>query len=298
VDGPWDIVFFRNTVMYFSADAARQAIARLAAALVPGGHLFLGHAENLRGLSDDFELQHTHETFYYVRRPLAAGRPHGGDLSAGTWQDAAPAPAAPPPAGDEWFHEIARATERVTALVDGERPSRRPDGPRPAPAAAPPAAMAATLAMLAEERYEDALRALGGARDADQLLVRAILLTHLGRFDEARRASGDVLALDGMHAGAHYVLALCDERTGDVAAAVAHAEMAAYLDPGFAMPRLHLGLLARRRGEAAEAARHVGEARDLLAREDAARILLFGGGFSRHALLQLCDAQLASLRSR
>ena len=39
------------------------ATSMLEGALMPGGYLFLGHAETLRGLSQDFELQHTHGTF-------------------------------------------------------------------------------------------------------------------------------------------------------------------------------------------------------------------------------------------
>src|SRR5665811_2284954 len=44
------------------------AIARIAQSLAPGGFLFLGHAETLRGISDAFHLRHTHETFYYQRK--------------------------------------------------------------------------------------------------------------------------------------------------------------------------------------------------------------------------------------
>src|SRR5262249_52511597 len=64
-DAAYDVVFFRNVVMYFPPDAARAVIERLTRALVPGGYLFLGHAETLRGLSQDFQLCHTHDTFYY-----------------------------------------------------------------------------------------------------------------------------------------------------------------------------------------------------------------------------------------
>jgi hypothetical protein len=41
---------------------------RIARSLVPGGYLFLGHAETLRGLSQDFHLVHTHGTFYHQRK--------------------------------------------------------------------------------------------------------------------------------------------------------------------------------------------------------------------------------------
>jgi chemotaxis protein methyltransferase CheR len=54
-----------------------------------------------------------------------------------------------------------------------------------------------------------------------------------------------------------------------------------------------LGILAKRSGDAANAQRKLGQALILLASEDASRILLFGGGFSRDALLQLCRTQLS-----
>jgi chemotaxis protein methyltransferase CheR len=58
------------------------------------------------------------------------------------------------------------------------------------------------------------------------------------------------------------------------------------------MPRLHLGRLARREGDLATARRELSRALDLLAREDATRVLLFGGGFGRDVLTQLCRAEL------
>ena len=64
----FDVIFCRNVIMYFTPEAARAVIARSDAPLAPGGFLFLGPAETLRGVSHDFHLQHSHETFYYQRR--------------------------------------------------------------------------------------------------------------------------------------------------------------------------------------------------------------------------------------
>jgi len=60
----FDVVFCRNVLMYFTPEHAVRAVAQLAQALAPGGFLFLGHAETLRGLSHDFHLRHTHDTLY------------------------------------------------------------------------------------------------------------------------------------------------------------------------------------------------------------------------------------------
>ncbi|MGH3087155.1 MAG: CheR family methyltransferase, partial [Gammaproteobacteria bacterium] len=65
-------------------------------------------------------------------------------------------------------------------------------------------------------------------------------------------------------------------------------------DPTFAMPRLHLGLLARRAGDREAARRELAQALSLLQREEASRLLLFGGGFVREALVALCRAELVA----
>ena len=68
--------------------------------------------------------------------------------------------------------------------------------------------------------------------------------------------------------------------------------VACYLDPSFAMPRLHLGMMADRAGDRRTASRELQQGLDLLKREDASRLLLFGGGFGREALMALCEGAL------
>ncbi|NVB81932.1 MAG: methyltransferase domain-containing protein, partial [Kofleriaceae bacterium] len=101
-----DVVFCRNVLMYFRPEVMASVVRAIAGALRPGGYLFLGHAETLRGISDDFELCHSHGTFYYARRP---GR-------------------AIVRSDDSWHRSIQEASERVRELAEREE----------APAAPPP----------------------------------------------------------------------------------------------------------------------------------------------------------------
>ena len=128
--------------------------------------------------------------------------------------------------------------------------------------------------------------------DPDVLLLRAVLLVHSGQIALAEDACHRLLGIDELNAGAHYAMALCREGAGDSRGATDRDQRAAHLDPAFAMPRMHLGLLARRAGNREAAQRELSQAIVLLQREDASRLLLFGGGFSRDALLALCRAEL------
>ena len=42
-------------MIYFDAPTKRALVARLAQALRPGGHLFVGHSESLSGLDSDLQ---------------------------------------------------------------------------------------------------------------------------------------------------------------------------------------------------------------------------------------------------
>jgi len=297
-----DVVFCRNVLMYFTPDRAREVVRRISQALVPSGYLFLGHAETLRGLTHEFHLCHTHDTFYYRRReasdPVAA---------TATWSGSPREPAAEVlPAVVEstasWVDVIQRASERIATLAEG-RAGSQDRAARPSPAARASTVLARTwdlrlvLEAVRQERFADALELISSLPpdahdDPDALLLRAVLLTNTGRLEEAEQVCGRLLALDELNAGAHYVMALCREHAGDATGAIEHDQTAIYLDAGFAMPHLHLGIMAKRAGDRATAQRELGQASLLLAREDASRLLLFGGGFSRDTLLQLCRMEL------
>lgn len=159
------------------------------------------------------------------------------------------------------------------------------------------ASLQPALELLRQERLADAMDALnaladGGREDPDAQLLRAVLLTNGGQRAEAETLCGELLEGNAHSAGAHYLLALCREHAGDVRGAVDHDEASIALDGQLAMPHLHLGLLARRLGDRVQSRRYMERALTLLGNEDPARLLLFGGGFTRDALLALCRAEL------
>lgn len=52
---PYDAVFCRNVLIYFSEVSLHKAVDNFARSLRPGGILFLGHSESIIGVSDKFE---------------------------------------------------------------------------------------------------------------------------------------------------------------------------------------------------------------------------------------------------
>ncbi|RSM55735.1 protein-glutamate O-methyltransferase [Actinoplanes sp. ATCC 53533] len=252
----YDVVFCRNLLMYLTPEVRESLVRRMTRALAPGGYLFLGHTDSLGSRPEGLQPQHTHHTFYYRRQqPMTS-----------------PTSAAPP----------------VTL------PSPDP-GPLPATPTASDVHERA-MRLLLEERFTEALRlieAVPADRPAPRdLLLHGVLLAHAGRLDDAEMLCRRLLDIDGLSADAHHQLAVCLEGGAAVDVAIGHYRLAAYLDPDFAMPRLRLGLLTRRRGENRVAGPELDRALTLLRQERDERIALFGGGFGKIALTTLCRAEL------
>jgi chemotaxis protein methyltransferase CheR len=291
----YDIIFCRNVLMYLTAATTEALVASITRSLAPGGFLFLGHAETLRGLSRDFHLHHTHGTFYYQRKQEtdgASGHPMAGKEPASSARSPLPALVE---TAESWVDAIQKASERIELLTkESQSPVTGRATPHPVGS---PSDLSSALELMTAERFVEALDLVESlpaatAIDPDVLLLRAALLAHSGSLEQAEGACHLLLATDELNVGAHYLLALCRDGLGDQDEAAEHDRMAIHLDPGFAMARVHLGLLARRAGDIDTARRELQRAAHLLGDEDAARLLLFGGGFQRAALIALCQSEL------
>ncbi len=65
VSGPFDVIFCRNVVIYFTAQARRDIFQRLGNTLTRDGYLFVGSAESLSDLGPRFQPQHHCRSIYY-----------------------------------------------------------------------------------------------------------------------------------------------------------------------------------------------------------------------------------------
>jgi chemotaxis protein methyltransferase CheR len=240
----------------------------MAQSLVPGGYLFLGPSETLRGISEDFELLRSGDAFYYRLR-------------------SGPAPAAtqPPAPAPQPSRTPVPLPMRSAASVPAPPPA-------PAPPAAParPAGLDEVLRLLERERYGEAESRLESLPEATQPLGRllyAVLHLHAGRLREAEKVGRELVMQGAERASANYLLGLCGEQSGDEAAARTRYAEAVRADPTFALAHLRAGTLARRAGDVASARVALRMALSLLPQEDALHLSLFGGGFGRHGLMQV-----------
>jgi len=274
----FDVIFCRNVTMYLSARALGELITRFARVLAPAGFLFLSYAEPLRGISQAFHVEHARGAFYYVVRAPSRS----------------PAPCAAPRTSGAPAAATAAVVRRAVPLAVRDLATQPLGSTGPPELQASPALGAA---LMIAERFDDALAALEALPQAERLEPDALLLTAMvqlerGQLDEAARLCASLLALNDLNAAAHYLTALCHEQAGRRTAAIDSYRVGVYLDRAFAMPHLRLGLMFRREGDLRSARREFQNASMLLAQEDAARVLLFGGGFSRSNLIDFCASEL------
>jgi chemotaxis methyl-accepting protein methylase/anti-anti-sigma regulatory factor len=191
-----DIVWCRNVLIYFTAEARRRVVDRLVAATLPGGFVFVGYSESLRDVAE-LEGMRASDAVYYVRR--------GATAVARARTQATPAPIAEAPA------EPRTAWAAVSSVVSDDRtppPIMLPLAPPVHDTVAlrgQPAAVRVT-AELSARLAQPGLRSLTIDLDGADLLGDD-LAPVLRRVRAATRAAGISLSLRATRTGARRWLA-------------------------------------------------------------------------------------------
>jgi chemotaxis protein methyltransferase CheR len=219
-----DLILCRNVTIYFDRETTRRLMKRLHGRLREGGYLFLGHAETLWQISDDFSLVPLGDAFVYRRlappeagesrrwvlpdrrtedepRPTRADRRRGYSERRGRPVDADRAPA--PPA-------VARAASELSVPSPAPPPPRDP--------------LDAVRAAIAEGRYDEAADIAAEVVAATPLWAQAhylqgVALTNLGRDPDALIVLRKTVYLDPDHGFAHFLLGGALERLQEPVAA-------------------------------------------------------------------------------
>lgn len=231
----YDIVFCRNLLIYFTADARRLASATLIRLLARTGVLFLGHAERLDLDGTPLVAAGERGTFAYQRSPI---RPADSPPSL-------PAPA------------------RIKAL---ESPRRAAPAPAPPYRARPEVKQAEPAARIPPPPPTLAATEPGPPADL-ALLDRAAELADQGLYPEAVRLCEQALRESRPSAQAYFLLGMARQATGDRNAAEDALRKAVYLDAQHDEALLALALLAQRRGDTVSATAYRRRAERAVARK-------------------------------
>ncbi len=65
-----DVIFCCNVLIYFDGTSKKRVIQHFYNNLLPHSYLFLGHAESLFGVHDDFRLVHFPNAMAYIKTPI------------------------------------------------------------------------------------------------------------------------------------------------------------------------------------------------------------------------------------
>ena len=271
----YDVVFCRNVLIYFTPDVVKQVIDDIFRSLRPGGFLFLGHAETGHA-GRRFDAHDASGAFYFTKR-------RNSEIPTIKIGRRAP---------ETQAQEAERAANVVSIAT---RRTDRPKAPAtPVPAAPDPrVALDSSIRALRSERFAEAMTLLEDApRCREREVVRATILTNRGELAAARDVCSGLVGDYGDDAETHYLLGLCAELEKRPDRAREAYMRASLLDEDFAMPRLRLGMLARRGRQVEDARRFLGDALRLFPYQTERVLLLFGGGFQVDGLTRLCRTEI------
>jgi chemotaxis protein methyltransferase WspC len=218
---PFDIVFCRNVLIYFHAEARRVAVRRLDRLLNPGGLLLCAAAEARIFSEAGFCSLSAEYPFAFRRQDSAVNVPATAVVVGQQPSDSRPpllgtvSPALPRPRHAD---DASTVASRANPIASG--------GHSPLGIADATGAETSTTAML---------RAAQQAADS-------------GRLDLAESLCAEVLALEPGTAEAHYLRGVVRQAQGKLDEAQENLEKALYLDPRHYQALVHMMLLAERRG--------------------------------------------------
>ncbi|HYS42672.1 MAG TPA: CheR family methyltransferase [Geobacteraceae bacterium] len=280
-----DAIFCRNVMIYFSLPTTRQIVEKIADTLVPGGLLFLGHAETLFQISSRFE-RHSHGGGFYYREKK--GR------SALLSQKAAPVPAPAP----------AREKKGVTPLPVSV-PKRAVPAPAPASVKPPREQDVEGLykkaqTLFEEEKFQEAAELLGDVvrQQPDHtgaLVLQGFVMANSGRFQEAITLCQKALAVNDLLPEAYFLEGLVLDMTDRLDEAVEAYRKTILLWMEFVMSHYFLGRLYFRLGRETDGARELRNTLKILEKGEKERVIPFSGGLSREVLLQQVRDELAKV---
>lgn len=278
---PFDIIFCRNVMIYFTTATTKKVVEMFADSLTPGGYLYMGHSETLLNVSSRFE-RHIQDASFYYRKKAApeaeAEKPPVKTLLL---------PVQKPLKAEE---SVKISPEAALAIV------------KPAEEINPDDLFIQGLALLHQENYAKADETF-----RDLLLIKpqhtgAILAEgqiHLaqGRNEEALNCCDKALGLNDLLPEGYFLRGLLFEMDDRVDDALEEYRKAVLLKIDFVMPHYQLGKLCFRTGDIKSSARELRNCVKLLEKAGREAVIPFSGGLSREVFLAQARKEMAIVES-
>lgn len=277
-----DLILCRNVMIYFQDPTTRRVLSRLCDCLVDDGWLVLGHADPApNALHPQLQVRVIGGAVVYQKVVAPAGVPETvPQIAAWTEPAAAPLPA-PAPVAPAWPFAPAAAP---------------PEAPQPDLVTEVAGLLANGQALAAVEKLEAHL-----ARNPDDAAALGRLgeaYANLARWRRARDACERAIERDPLQLGAHFVLGMVLEHSGDEAGALRSFKRVVYLDRGHVLAHMALASLYQRAGRADSAARSLRNVVRLLGALPPGEIIPGSGGTTAARLLVVARELLRPLQER
>ena len=279
---PWDFIFCRNVIIYFSLNHQRKLLRDFYSVLCEGGYLFAGYSETMRYLNDDFIPVQMKGAFVYLK-PMPGQRPHQ-DRSAYRLPTKRTAPC-----------------KFEMGSVAGNRPEKRPvvtvAHRDPVPVRKTRKDSVRRIPSIRESpgSSASAQRAEEASTSLNESLSLASQLADKGETVDAVTMLDDIIRKNPLCAQAYLLLAMIYGDAGGLDRAARYLKKVLYLEPGNALARLHLADVFKEASRTSQAAREYTNIITLLENRDDLENEVYGDGFTGEAVLAAARAHLKSL---
>jgi chemotaxis protein methyltransferase CheR len=276
--GPFDIIFCRNVMIYFTTATTKKVVDMFAGCLTPGGYLYMGHSETLLNVSSRFERHIQEGSFYYRKKAVAMAEPEKPLVKT----------------------LVLPVQNRLKAEGTGSiTPEAAPPViAKPAVEINPENLFKQGLVLLHQENYAKATETFRELLQIKPQHTGAILAEgqiHLaqGRNEEALSCCDKALGLNDLLPEGYFLRGLLFEMDDRVDDAFEEYRKAVLLKIDFVMPHYQLGKLCFRTGDAKASARELRNCVKLLEKAGREAVIPFSGGLSREVFLAQARKEMA-----
>ncbi len=246
---PFDLVFCRNVLIYFTYPMANRVVEEIGDVLAPGGYLLVGHSESFPALGD-LETTYSHATYYYRKRSGETIVPSSGRQTRLTLPGIGVDTIIPMSPGRSETAELHRTPggglePKHQTTVDnqaggsGTRRFIRPRG------------------LVAQRDWV--------TKEVDKGLKSARDIADRGKIHEALKELEELAAGKGkLDYRVHFLQAILEDQAGKSSEAIRSLRQAIFLNKKFVIGHFYLGVIHERAGDNRSAEKYFRNVRNLL----------------------------------